>query len=164
MRRLLTFLAMVALVACAAEAPREAPRASAAPAPPAAVIDTPAPFVAQPVARLDTAAGPPPGPVTAEARTACDEAAATWATVPGASLRRGDTLVRPGDRIGDSMEAFRDTGPVYAACLVYGYLEQYPDSVVRERLSWVDWSVRGRGRNGWGYLWRYQADGPDGSN
>ena len=190
MRHLARLLGAAAVVACSEKAPGAAARPLADSTQPA---DTPrvallgqvsGPLTVQstvrttPTLRADAAlvaavavaralmppdAGPPM-PLAPEARGVCDSLTAVWESVPGAVVRRGDTLVRPGDALGDSVLAQwgdRPTGPAVAACFVKGEAEAGVDSTVRERLSWT---VPGawRGKNGWSILERMAASGPDG--
>jgi hypothetical protein len=116
-----------------------------------------------------SAAASPPAPdaagsiiVDVAARAACDTAARAWSTVVGATVRRIDTVVTPGDAIGDSVIAERDAGTPVAACLVEGRHPSGIDSATSARLAWRAADGQ-RGRNGWGALWRLEASGPEGS-
>lgn len=184
MWRLAAFAGAAALVACGSpqrpaarsDTPRVAtPRvavlgSSTAPstvtsAPTAAANVAPSALAAEfAAAHIDSAPLAAPGEVSAEVRAACEEAAATWATIPEARLRRGDSLVQPADAIGDSSRYWRDKGPRFNACVVEGFLAKGADDSVRARLSWLDWNAGwGRGKRGWGWLWRASGDGPDGT-
>jgi len=111
----------------------------------------------------DTAAAPPPGEASfaalpADVTAACDSAAARWRALPGTSLVRGDTLLRPGDLpydlVGDSIIPVPESG--LHACFVSGMAPAGLDAASGPRLYWP--------ASDWGMVWRLAADGPDGQS